>query len=131
MSRLSFVRIDAMWLAVEPMDMRAGADRLIARVVEVFGAAQGKRLGMPSRLLSVGQRGDPKSQSLRSARKSISATNAVGAGRLSQSQFTALMGVSVHTLQALGARPQATQRRRSHIAGNRQNQSEGIASQSK
>jgi transposase len=34
------IRIDAMWLAVEPVDMRAGADRLIARVVEVFGAAQ-------------------------------------------------------------------------------------------
>ena len=29
-----------MWLAVDPLDMRAGADRLIARVVEVFGAAQ-------------------------------------------------------------------------------------------
>jgi len=35
-----FMRIDAMWLSVEPMDMRAGADRLIARVVEVFGEAQ-------------------------------------------------------------------------------------------
>lgn len=34
------IRIDAMWLAVEPVDMRAGADRLVARVVEVFGAAQ-------------------------------------------------------------------------------------------
>lgn len=34
------IRIDAMWLAVQPLDMRAGADRLIARVVEVFGAAQ-------------------------------------------------------------------------------------------
>lgn len=34
------MRIDAMWLAVEPVDMRAGADRLIARVVQVFGAAQ-------------------------------------------------------------------------------------------
>lgn len=34
------IRIDAMWVAVEPVDMRAGADRLIARVVEVFGAAQ-------------------------------------------------------------------------------------------
>ena len=34
------IRIDAMWLAVERVDMRAGADRLIARVVEVFGAAQ-------------------------------------------------------------------------------------------
>ena len=34
------IRIDAMWLAAEPLDMRAGADRLLARVVEVFGAAQ-------------------------------------------------------------------------------------------
>ena len=34
------IRLDAMWLAAEPVDMRAGADRLIARVVEVFGAAQ-------------------------------------------------------------------------------------------
>lgn len=34
------IRIDAMWLAVDPVDMRAGADRLIARVVQVFGAAQ-------------------------------------------------------------------------------------------
>lgn len=34
------IRIDAMWLAVEPIDMRAGADRLLARVVHVFGAAQ-------------------------------------------------------------------------------------------
>ncbi len=29
-----------MWLAVEPIDMRAGADRLLASVVQVFGAAQ-------------------------------------------------------------------------------------------
>ena len=34
------IRIDAMWLAVQPIDMRAGADRLLARVVQVFGAAQ-------------------------------------------------------------------------------------------
>jgi transposase len=34
------IRIDAMWLAVEPADMRAGADRLLARVVQVFGSAQ-------------------------------------------------------------------------------------------
>jgi transposase len=34
------IRIDAMWLAVEPVDMRAGADRLLAAVVQVFGAAQ-------------------------------------------------------------------------------------------
>jgi transposase len=34
------IRIDAMWLATEPMDMRAGPDRLLAVVVAVFGAAQ-------------------------------------------------------------------------------------------
>lgn len=34
------IRIDAMWLAVDPVDMRAGADRLIASVVQVFGTAQ-------------------------------------------------------------------------------------------
>jgi len=34
------IRIDAMWLAVEPIDMRAGPERLLARVVQVFGAAQ-------------------------------------------------------------------------------------------
>ncbi|WP_157359975.1 IS66 family insertion sequence element accessory protein TnpB [Caldimonas brevitalea] len=34
------IRIDALWLAVQPMDMRAGADRLLAQVVKVFGAAQ-------------------------------------------------------------------------------------------
>ena len=34
------IRIDAVWLAVHPMDMRAGADRLLASVVQVFGAAQ-------------------------------------------------------------------------------------------
>lgn len=34
------IRIDAMWLAAEPTDMRAGADRLLSRVVQVFGAAQ-------------------------------------------------------------------------------------------
>jgi transposase len=33
------IRIDAIWLAVEPVDMRAGAERLLARVVQVFGAA--------------------------------------------------------------------------------------------
>jgi transposase len=33
------IRVDTMWLAVEPIDMRAGMDRLLARVVQVFGAA--------------------------------------------------------------------------------------------
>jgi len=34
------IRIDAMWLAADPIDMRAGAERLLSRVVQVFGAAQ-------------------------------------------------------------------------------------------
>lgn len=34
------IRIDAVWLAVQPIDMRAGADGLLARVVQAFGAAQ-------------------------------------------------------------------------------------------
>ena len=34
------IRIDAVWLAVEAVDMRAGADRLLAKVVQVFGGAQ-------------------------------------------------------------------------------------------
>jgi hypothetical protein len=36
----AMIRIDAMWLAVHPTDMRAGADRLLAKVVQVFGVAQ-------------------------------------------------------------------------------------------
>jgi len=34
------IRIDAVWLAVAPMDMRAGPDTALARVVAVFGSAQ-------------------------------------------------------------------------------------------
>ena len=34
------IRIDAVWLAVEPIDMCAGAERLLASVAQVFGAAQ-------------------------------------------------------------------------------------------
>ena len=34
------IRIDSLWLAVGPMDMRAGTERLLARVVQVFGGAQ-------------------------------------------------------------------------------------------
>ena len=40
MSRTPLLQVDAVWLAVEPVDMRSGADRLLARVVQVFGAAQ-------------------------------------------------------------------------------------------
>jgi hypothetical protein len=33
------IRVDAVWLAVEPLDMRAGTEAALARVVTVFGAA--------------------------------------------------------------------------------------------
>ena len=33
------IRIDALWLATEPLDMRAGTESALARVVAVFGAA--------------------------------------------------------------------------------------------
>lgn len=34
------IRIEAVWLASAPLDMRAGYDTALARVVEVFGAAR-------------------------------------------------------------------------------------------
>jgi transposase len=34
------IRIDAVWLAAKPMDMRAGTETALARVVQVFGAAR-------------------------------------------------------------------------------------------
>ncbi len=33
------IRVDEIWLAVDPLDMRAGFDTALARVVKVFGAA--------------------------------------------------------------------------------------------
>jgi transposase len=32
-------RVDAVWLAVQPLDMRVGTEAALARVVGVFGAA--------------------------------------------------------------------------------------------
>lgn len=37
---LAIIRIDAIWLATEPMDMRAGTETALARVVAMFGAAK-------------------------------------------------------------------------------------------
>ena len=34
------IRIDALWLATSPVDMRAGPEWLLVRVVQVFGPAQ-------------------------------------------------------------------------------------------
>ena len=33
------IRVQAVWLAVEPLDMRSGTEAALARVVHVFGAA--------------------------------------------------------------------------------------------
>ena len=59
------IRIDSLWLAAQPMDMRAGADRLLASVVQVFGSAQAHHgylfvdalvLGLPWQRLEQAQR---------------------------------------------------------------------------
>lgn len=34
------IKIDAVWLSTAPLDMRAGTDTALARVVTVFGAAR-------------------------------------------------------------------------------------------
>jgi transposase len=34
------IRIDSLWLCPQPVDMRAGAERLLAQVVQVHGAAR-------------------------------------------------------------------------------------------
>jgi hypothetical protein len=34
------IRVDAVWLAVQPLDMRMGAEAALARVVNVFSAAR-------------------------------------------------------------------------------------------
>jgi transposase len=37
---VAMIRIDAIWLATEPVDMRAGTETALARVIAVFGAAK-------------------------------------------------------------------------------------------
>jgi transposase len=34
------IKVEAVWLAIEPLDMRAGTEAALARVVHVFGAAR-------------------------------------------------------------------------------------------
>ena len=34
------IRVEAVWLSTEPLDMRAGTESALARVVNVFGAAR-------------------------------------------------------------------------------------------
>jgi transposase len=40
MTPMSFMHIQAIWLATAPLDMRAGADTALARVVQAFGCAR-------------------------------------------------------------------------------------------
>jgi len=40
------IRIDAIWLATEPMDMRAGTETALARVIAVFGAEAALRISV-------------------------------------------------------------------------------------
>ena len=46
------IRIDALWLATQPTDMRCGADTLLARVVQVFGCAQAHHGYIVERILA-------------------------------------------------------------------------------
>jgi transposase len=41
--RTPLIQIEALWLAVQPIGMRAEADALLARVVQVVGSAQAHR----------------------------------------------------------------------------------------
>ena len=34
------IRVDAVWLSTEPLDMRSGTESALTRVVNVFGAAR-------------------------------------------------------------------------------------------
>ncbi len=36
----SMIRVDAVWLCTQPMDMRVGTGTTLARVVQVFGSAR-------------------------------------------------------------------------------------------
>jgi hypothetical protein len=38
------IRIDSIWLATEPMDIRAGTETALAKVIAVFGTANPLRL---------------------------------------------------------------------------------------
>lgn len=53
---VAVIRIDAMWFAAQPADMRAGADRLLARIVEVFGGVHAQRTVWSRELRSAGRR---------------------------------------------------------------------------
>ena len=51
------IRIDALWLCTQPQDMRAGADRLLAVVVNTVGQAQAHHCGASIHLRGARQSG--------------------------------------------------------------------------
>lgn len=70
------IRIDAVWLAVEPIDMRAGADGLLARVVQAFGAARMSMGSTASHKLSMRITAAARASSPRTRRLRCSASSA-------------------------------------------------------
>lgn len=34
------IRVDALWLSIRPLDMRAGTETILAQVVRIFGEAK-------------------------------------------------------------------------------------------
>jgi hypothetical protein len=63
------IRIDAAWLAVEPLDMRAGTDTVLARIVAVFGK---RPLGLPELVRGLkiqGRKARPRAPCRRPARR--------------------------------------------------------------
>lgn len=42
------IQIDQYWMAVEPIDMRAGIETVLGKVVSVFGSAQATHTSLPT-----------------------------------------------------------------------------------
>lgn len=76
----SVLRIEAIWLTVDPLDMRAGTDTALARVVAVFGAAR------PHHAYPMSHAAPPSYQ--RSARVDMSAIQLHSRGRVSRGSIT-------------------------------------------
>ena len=70
------IRIDALWLSTEPLDMRAGTETALARVVTVFGA-DGIGVWLAARRLNSG--------------KFVWSRDAATTATLSRTQFDALV----------------------------------------
>ena len=45
---VAVIRVDAVWMSTQPLDMRAGPETALARVVQVFGAARTTLISLPT-----------------------------------------------------------------------------------